>query len=99
VEIELILDAAHVEAPELRETARRIFAAEADRLGVLLDSADVLLRWAEGVPAVHVTAAADGLLEHLATTHADPRQGWPAPGPCPHRRAGVMNGTEADESH
>jgi hypothetical protein len=62
----LILYTAEAAAPALRTLAREILEAEARRLGVSLDTADVLLRRAEGVPAAHLTAAADQLLEHLA---------------------------------
>jgi hypothetical protein len=41
------------------------------RLGVSLTLADVLARRAEGVPGVHITAAADELLARLAATEAD----------------------------
>ena len=54
---QLILDTAEAAAPALRALATEILQAEA---------ADVLLRRAEGAPAVHVAAAADQLLEHLA---------------------------------
>ena len=54
---QLILDTAEAAAPALRALATELLQAEA---------ADVLLRRAEGAPAVHVAAAADQLLEHLA---------------------------------
>jgi hypothetical protein len=63
---QLILDTAAAPAPALRALATEILRAEAAHLGVSLDAADVLLRRAEGVPAVHLTAAADQLLAHLA---------------------------------
>ena len=63
---QLILDTAEAAAPALRALATEILQAEAAHLGVSLDAADVLLRRAEGAPAVHVAAAADQLLEHLA---------------------------------
>ena len=63
---QLILDTAQAAAPALRALATEILQAEAAHLGVSLDAADVLVRWAEGAPAVHVAAAADQLLEHLA---------------------------------
>jgi hypothetical protein len=44
MDIGVILYAAEIEAPALRETARRFLEAEAARLGVSLDPADVLLR-------------------------------------------------------
>ena len=61
-----ILDTAGAAAPALRALAREILEGEAAHLGVSLDAADVLLRRAEGAPAVHLTAAAGQLLEHLA---------------------------------
>ena len=63
---QLILETAEAAAPALRALAREILQAEARHLGVSLDAADVLLRRAGGEPAVHITAAADQLLEHLA---------------------------------
>jgi hypothetical protein len=63
---QLSLDTAGAAAPALRAVATEIVQAEAAHLGVSLDAADVLLRRAEGAPAVHLTAAADQLLEHLA---------------------------------
>ncbi len=39
----VILYAAEIEAPALKETARLVLEAEADRFGVPLDVADVLL--------------------------------------------------------
>ena len=63
---QLILDTAGAAAPALRALATEILQAEAAHLGVSLDAADVLLRRAEGAPAVHLTAAAGQLLEHLA---------------------------------
>jgi len=66
VDEQLILETAEAAAPALRALAREILEAEARRLGVSLDTADVLLRRAEGVPALHLTAAANQLLEQLA---------------------------------
>jgi hypothetical protein len=63
---QLILNTAEAAAPALRALAAGILQAEAARLGVSLGAADVLVRRAEGAPAVHVTAAAGQLLEHLA---------------------------------
>lgn len=63
---QLILETAEAAAPALRALAREILDAEARHLGVSLESVDVLLRRAEGTPAVHLTAAADQLLKHLA---------------------------------
>ena len=39
----MFLYAAEIEAPALKETARLVLEAEADRFGVSLDVADVLL--------------------------------------------------------
>lgn len=66
MDIELILDVAVAEAPGLRDLARRFLESEAGHLGVPLDEASILARRAEGVPEVHVTAAADELVRHLA---------------------------------
>ena len=63
---QLIMDTAGAAAPSLRALATEILRAEARHLGVSLDAADVLLRRAEGAPAMHLTVAADQLLEHLA---------------------------------
>jgi hypothetical protein len=63
---QLILDTAAASAPALRALATEILQAEVAHLGVSLNAADVLLRRAEGAPAVHLTAAADQLLGHLA---------------------------------
>jgi hypothetical protein len=63
---QLIPDTAEAEAPALRALAREILEAEAAHPGVSLDDADIVPRRAEGIPAVHITAAADELLEHLA---------------------------------
>ena len=63
---QLILDTAAAAAPALRALAREILEAEAARLGVSPAAADVLVRRAEGAPALHLTAAAEQLLEHLA---------------------------------
>ena len=62
----MILNAAEAEAPGLRELAQRFLEADAGHLGVPLDFASVMARRAEGVPEVHVTGAADGLVRHLA---------------------------------
>lgn len=61
----VILYAAELKVPALRQTARRILEAEAKRFGVSLDTGDVLLRRAEGGPELHVMAAAEELLMHL----------------------------------
>jgi hypothetical protein len=61
----VILYAAGLEVPALRQTSRRILGAEARRFGVALDTGDVLLRRAEGGPELHVVAAAEELLMHL----------------------------------
>jgi hypothetical protein len=44
VDLELILDAAGAEASGLRDFARRFLEAEAARVGVSLDPAEVLMR-------------------------------------------------------
>jgi len=68
----VILYAAELEAPALRETARRFLESEARRLGVPLDPAGVLVRRAYGGTEMHIMAAACELLEHLVAAEADP---------------------------
>jgi hypothetical protein len=68
----VILYAAELEAPALRETARLFLEAEAARLGVPLDPAEVLVRRASGGTEMHIMAAACELIEHLLATEADP---------------------------
>jgi hypothetical protein len=63
---QLIADAGEAEAPTLRIFAAEILASTARDMCVSLGPADVLLRRARGVPEVHITAAADVLLDHLA---------------------------------
>ena len=77
---QLILDTAAAAAPALRALATEILQAEAAHLGVSLDAADVLLRQAGGVPAVHLTVAADQLLGRLAAIEGTtlPDRGIPA---------------------
>jgi hypothetical protein len=96
---QLILATAEAAAPSLRALARKILEAEAEHLRLSLDPGDVLDRRAGGAPALHLTAAAEQLLEHLAalegTTPAD--QGIIAV----LARAGaqmLMSGIEMDES-
>lgn len=48
------------------DLARRYLEAAALHLDVSLEPADVLARRAEGVPELHITAAADELVAHLA---------------------------------
>lgn len=55
-----------MEAPGLWELARRLLEAEAQHLGMTLDLASVMARRTEGVPELHITGAAERLLEHLA---------------------------------
>jgi hypothetical protein len=68
----VILYAEELEAPALRETACRFLEAEARRLGVPLDPAEVLVRRAQGGTEMHIMAAACELVAHLAATAADP---------------------------
>ena len=65
MDIGVIICTAELEAPELRETARRFLETEAARFGVSLETADVRLRRARGGSTVHVMAAADELVRHL----------------------------------
>ena len=72
MDIEVILDAAEVNVPGLRDVARPFLKAEARHFDVPLDLASVVARRADGEPEVHIPGAADLLLEHLAATEADP---------------------------
>ena len=72
MDVGVIVYCAELEAPALRETARRILEAEAARFGVSLEPAEVLLRRGRGGTAMHVVAAGDELVRHLAATEADP---------------------------
>jgi len=99
VDEQLILDTAEAAAPALRALSREILEAEAAHLGVSLDTADVLRRRAEGIPAPHLTAAAEQLLEPLAAIEGTtlPDQGILAV----LTRAGaqlLMSGIELDEA-
>ena len=71
MDVGVIVYCAELEAPTLRDTARRILEAEAARFGVPLGRAEVLRRRARGGPAMHVMAAADELVRHLGAA-ADP---------------------------
>jgi hypothetical protein len=68
VDIELILDAAEIIAPTLKDTARRILTATARDMDVSVELSDVLARRAGGWPEVHLITAADVLLTHLLAT-------------------------------
>ena len=65
MDIGVIVYTTELEAPSLRETARRILKAEAARFGVPLSRAEVLHRRARGGSPMHVMAAADELVRHL----------------------------------
>ena len=71
MDVGVIVYCAELEAPTLRDTARRILEAEAMRSGVPLGRIEVLRRRARGGPAMHVLAAADELVRHLGAA-ADP---------------------------
>ena len=71
MDVGVIVYTAELQAPALRETACRILEAEAARFGISLEPADVRLRRARGSSMVHVMAAADELVRHLAAA-ADP---------------------------
>ena len=62
----VIVSTAELEAPGLRETARRILLAEAGKHGVPLGRSEVLRRRARGGPPMHVMAAADELVLQLS---------------------------------
>jgi hypothetical protein len=73
MDVGVIVYCAELEAPALRETARRILQAQAARFGVSLEPAEVLLRRSRGRGStMHVVAAGDELVRHLAATEADP---------------------------
>jgi hypothetical protein len=67
----VILSTAELEAPGLRETARRILLAEAGKHGVRLGRCEVLRCRARGGSPVHVMAAEGELVLHLGA-EADP---------------------------
>jgi len=71
MDVGVIAYTAELEAPGLRETAQRIFLAEAGKLGVPLGRSEVLRRRARGGSPMHVMAAADELIRHLGA-EADP---------------------------
>ena len=56
----------------LPQMARRILKAEARRLGVPFDPAEVLLRRVQGGSEMHIMGAACELIEHLAAAEANP---------------------------
>jgi hypothetical protein len=65
MDVGVIVYCAELEAPVLRDTARRILQAEAARSGVPLGRAEVLRRRARGGLAMHVITAADELVRYL----------------------------------
>ncbi len=71
MDVGVIVYTAGLEAPGLRETARRILLAEAGKPGVPLGRSEVLRRRARGGSPMHVAAAADELVRHLGA-EADP---------------------------
>jgi hypothetical protein len=71
MDVGVIVYCAELEAPTLRDTARRILEAEPGRFGVPLGRAAVVRRRARGGPAMHVIAAADEMVRHLGAA-ADP---------------------------
>jgi hypothetical protein len=95
MDVGVIVYCAELEAPTLRDTARRILEAEATRSGVPLGRTEVLRRRARGGPAMHVLAAADELVRHLGRRGRPARPGQPAH--CPGARgsagAGEQGGT------
>jgi len=72
MDIGVIVYCAELEAPALRQTARRILEAEAARFGVSLEPAEVLLRRGRSRSTMHVMAAGHELVRHLAATEVDP---------------------------
>ena len=71
MDVGVIVYTAGLEAPGLRETARRILLAEAGKLGVRLGRSEARRRLAQGGPPMHVMTAADELVRHLGA-EADP---------------------------
>jgi hypothetical protein len=72
MDIGVIVYTAELDAPSLRETARRILESAAAQFGVSLEAADVRQRRARGGTTMHVMAAGDELVRHLAATMPDP---------------------------
>jgi len=72
MDIGVIVCCAELEAPALRQTARRILEADAARFGVSLEPAEVLLRRGRSGSTMHVMAAGHELVRHLAATEVDP---------------------------
>jgi hypothetical protein len=71
MDIGVIVYTAELEAPALRDKARRILAAQAAKLGGPLGRSEVLSRRAGGGSPMHVMAAAGELVRHLGA-EADP---------------------------
>ena len=65
MDVGVIVYTAELEAPALRQTARRILQAEAGKPGVPLGRSEVLRRRARGGSPMHIMAAADELVRHL----------------------------------
>jgi hypothetical protein len=72
MDVGVIVYCSELQAPGLRETARQVLEAQAARFGVSLGRAEVLRRRARGGSTVHVMAAGDELVRHLAAIEADP---------------------------
>jgi hypothetical protein len=70
--VDLQLTPDEAEPPALRDIAWRILTDTAAHVCVSLEAADVRLRRAEGVPVVHITAAADELLKRMSWTTRAP---------------------------
>jgi hypothetical protein len=71
MDVGVIVYTAELEAPALKQTARRILEAEAARSGVPLGRAEVMRRRARGGSPMHIMAAVDELVRQLGTA-ADP---------------------------
>jgi hypothetical protein len=71
MDVGVIVYATELEAPALRQTARRILEAEAARFGVPLGRTEAMRRRARGGSPMHIMAAADELVRQLGTA-ADP---------------------------
>jgi len=72
VDVEIILGAAEIEAPGLKDVVWRFLESEVRHVGVPLDLASVLARRAEREPELHLHGAPDDLFEY----QSNPLGGW-----------------------
>jgi hypothetical protein len=71
VDTSVILYAAELEAPALKQTARRFLESEARRLGVPLDPPTSCCRAQDG-SEMHIVGAACELVAHLGASETNP---------------------------